>query len=476
MGENQLGSNRKSNTVDESNLKEKLAEKLKQLLGYSFKWNSYGFVADLDEIERDRDYMNRVRHAIKLDNPLPELRGLWKYDDLLEPVRYVMLHHGLLRVESSNALYRRFRGIMHAMWDEDPLSRDLNSRFESEGWEKKFPLTAKFTKAGEEYARKKEEEMGIKVYFNVGSEYEEVPYPPNYTITSIEFISECMLPPSPSEQFKETVRRAEAIRRVWTEWVEKRKELCEEMGIDETIFALRDVIEAELGLPIWSVEVRPGKLGAEVIVDPEYLNSWKADLRESSSEKVSNWDDLLFQVEFLKRQGLIRVYSSPIFLYGSITRIMLRDLGIKGEDIADKPEGKEAIRRLLSKPKELRVNLLNYFTDRKNLKDIEAVSPTLAKTLENLISYLEGKRGEGIENLVLHPIGYSDSPLMIWRIDPEDYVCEGDDAAELDVKTTCAVRLDFQDPGSPDIIKLIPSWLYQCLIAYKDVKRIMHGE
>ncbi|MBO3809985.1 MAG: hypothetical protein FGF50_10410 [Candidatus Brockarchaeota archaeon] len=463
------------NMINESNLRGKLAEKLEQMLGYPFKWDGYGFVAELDEVERDRAYMDRVRRAMELDNPLPELRELWKYDDLLKPVRYVMLRQGLLRVESSNAFYRRFRGIMHAMWDEDSSSRDLDRRIEGEEWEKRFPLTAKFTRAGRESARKKEEETGIEVYFSVGSGYEEVPYPSNYTITPIKFLSECMLPTSPSEQFEEAIKRAEAVRRVWAEWVEERRELCEEMRMDETIFAVRDIVEMELGLPIWSVEVRPGKLGAEVIVDPEYLNCWKQDMK-AYPEKVSDWDDMLFQVEFLKNQGLVRVYSSPIFLYGFISRIMLRDLGIQGDDVADKPEGKEAVRKLLSKPKGLRANLLNYFTDRKNLKDIEAVSPTLATVLDNLINYFERKRMEGIENVVLHPIGYSDSPLLIRRINYEDQVCEGDNAVELDVKTTCAVRLDFRDPGSPKVIKLIPSWLSQCLTVYREVKRIMLGE
>ena len=464
------------NMINESNLKEKLAEKLKRVFGYPFKWDGYGFVADLDEVKRDRAYVDRVRRAMKLDNPLLELRELWKHDDLLKPVCYVMLHRGLLRIESSNAFYRRFRGIMHAMWDEDPSGRDLGSRLKSEEWEKRFPLTTKFTRAGKEIARKKEEEMGIEVYFSVGSGYEEVPYPSNYAITPIKFVSECVLPSSPSEQFEEAIKRAGAVRRVWAEWVEERKKLCEEMGMDETIFAVRDIVEVELDLPIWSVEVRPGKLGAEVIVDPEYLDHWKTDLRKSSPEKVSSWDDVLFQVEFLKDQRLVRVYSSPLFLYGFISRMMLRDLGIQGEDVADKPEGKEAVRRLLSKPKKLKANLLNYFTDRRNLKDIAAVSPSLAETLEKLINYFERKRMDGFMNVALHPIGYSDSPLLIWRINHEDQVCEGDDALELDVKTTCTVRLEFRDPGSPEVVKLIPSWLSQCLTAYRDVKRIMIGD
>lgn len=419
--------------------------------------------------------MDRVRRAVKLDNPLPELRELWKHDDLLKPVCYIMLHQGLLRVESSNALYRRFKGIMHAVWDEDLSSRDLDRRIESEGWEKRFPLTAKFIRAGRELARKKKEETGIEVHFSIGSGHEEVPYPSNYTITPIEFVSECMLPSLPSEQFEEAIKRAEAVRRVWTEWVEERKKLCEEMGMDETIFAVRDIVEAELDLPIWSVEVRPGRLGAEVIVDPEYIDCWKEDMK-TYPEKVSSWDDVLFQVEFLKNQRLVRVYSPPIFLYGFISRIMSRDLGIREEDIADKPEGREAIRRLLNKPKELRINLLNYFTDRKNLKDIAVVSPSLAETLEKLINYLDRKRMEGVENVVLHPIEYSDSPLLIRRINPEDQVCEGDDAVELDVKTQCAIRLDFRDPGSQEVVKLIPSWLSQCLTVYREVKRIMLGE
>ncbi len=143
--------------------------------------------------------------------------------------------------------------------------------------------------------------------------------------------------------------------------------------------------------------------------------------------------------------------------------------------MTDKSEGKEVIRRPLSKPKELRMNLLNYFTDRRNLKDIGAVSPSLAETLERLINYFERKRMEGFVNVALHPIGYSDSPPLIWRMNPEDNVCEEDDAVELDVKTTCAVRLDFRDPGSPEVVKLVPSWLPQCLTEYKDVKRIMLG-
>ncbi|MBO3842104.1 MAG: hypothetical protein FGF48_06770 [Candidatus Brockarchaeota archaeon] len=90
--------------------------------------------------------------------------------------------------------------------------------------------------------------------------------------------------------------------------------------------------------------------------------------------------------------------------------------------------------------------------------------------------YSSGARAIGIAPDSKPPIASTPVSLIIWRIDPEGYVCEEDDAAELDVKTTCAVRLDFRDPGSPEVVKLVPSWLSQCLTVYKDVKRIMLGE
>lgn len=49
-----MGNSGKSNTTNEPNLKGKLTEKLKQMFGYPFKWDGYGFVAELDEVERDR--------------------------------------------------------------------------------------------------------------------------------------------------------------------------------------------------------------------------------------------------------------------------------------------------------------------------------------------------------------------------------------------------------------------------------------
>jgi RNAse (barnase) inhibitor barstar len=465
------------------NVEKVLAKKLAEIFGYPFRVEHNGewLIADLSEVERDRFYLDGVRHAMTLDDPLSELRRLWEYDDLLKPVEAIMFALDVNRGErhmlvmTPHALYRRFRGLIHAICDEiSPNMDNLWDILKDERLKRRFPITAKIINLGNELAEKKRKETGIEVHFTVDIKVsQEVPYPSNYTIPVMNF--EGTLPIS--EEFEEeVVGQVKPVKEVWAEWVNERKRLCQEMGMDEVILAVRDIIEAQFDLPVWSVEAKPGRLGSEVVVDPEYIDLWKSNLSKSDPEKASMLDDLLFQVEFLKTQGLVRVYSSPIFLYYFISRIILEELGIYGEVGLDEvPRGREIIRSLLRRPRELKANLLNYFTNPENLKDIGSISPLLAMRLENLITYLE-KRRDGVENTTLHPILYITNPKCIKRVNPEDFVCEGDDAIEFDTKTTCAVRLDFKDPKGSEVIKFIPSWLSQCLTAYKEIKRIMLRE
>jgi hypothetical protein len=486
---------------------EKLADEVARVIGYPFK-TKYGggglwILPGMDEVEMGRSYLERVRYAMSLDDPLRELRKLWKYKDLLKPIEHIQYSAYVyrkdlgerpfkcLRIETPHLLFdSRFRGIFSIIRDEEiELERKWDKGFSydkisNEELEKKAPVTAKVIETCIKLAEEIRRKTGDEIEFFMNREIvEERPWI-SYPITPIfRFESECF-PCQPSRIFDEAISRVKAIKQVWTEWVEARNRICQEIGIDERMLAARDIVEAEFYLPIWSVEARPGGKGGEVIVDPLYLFCWKSTCARKMSKPpfAEGNDDLIFQIEFDKARSVISVYSPPVLLNACIEQAISKDTNIPVNELFRRGFSTDALIDLFKRPEELKANLLDYFTDRKNLEEVARASPTLAKKLEGLIEFLESARGvrdEEIENIVLHNVLYL-RESGIYRLSPEESACRGSIGenlshvrVDLDEKAEFAVRMDFKDPGDTNVIKRFPMWLRRSLEDYLKIKRIL---
>jgi hypothetical protein len=102
----------------------------------------------------------------------------------------------------------------------------------------------------------------------------------------MNFTSVCVLPRSPEEILREVIKRVKILKSAWMKWLETRDRLCREIGLDDTIFAIRDVVEIEFELPPWSAKIMLGEKGPEIIVDPYFLGLWSSKLKELDRGRV----------------------------------------------------------------------------------------------------------------------------------------------------------------------------------------------
>jgi len=467
----------------ESEVLQRLGEELKHVLKMEFEYKDYAIRPKLAPNERDSLYRDRVAAILKSEEkPLPKLKKVWYEDDVsrfIESISFNMDRRedgkvGTMYVESELILYRRHRGISHMLWKKRDETYDYHSfpstspsfRLWTEKLEKEGEPSIRFLKAAADLAEKVADETRVdlalvKDILGIDD-----------TVLPMFFVASCDLPYSAEETANEIMRMVKAVKQVWMKWLETRDRLCEELGMSDEIFAVRDVIENAFNLPLWTVNVRPGKRGAEVFIDPGFLESRRKAPYELSPGLI--WNPLVpwLQVEFdeASPEKPVYVYSPPTGLGCFMEEIIIIDKGgEKSQSLEEIPGASEASYELLKRMKELNANPLEYLTDRKRLREIETISPLLARKMEELIRFLEESR-EKFGEVVLYPIDHADSPLSVWTINPEKYTCNKyvHTIATIDF----SLRLKFHRPKDYRIIKECPQWILQCLETYEQVGKI----
>ncbi|MEM2642392.1 MAG: hypothetical protein QXU42_07465 [Thermoproteota archaeon] len=477
-------------------LLQEFEESLKSTFGYSFKWDSrtYGLIPEI-EGKLDDLYKRGVRSALSFKDPLSELRKLWQHDDEISPIKGIYLnpnkgiedpdtgvtHWGLVIIESPHALLRRFKGATLTIVEELKKSgidwHELPGKINDEDFDEKAPITARFIKTGLNVAEEVKGITGINVCFSYGYSglfffrtYYSVPMPYFYVVFPYKDLSL-------EEVFKKIIEGAKAIKQSWAKWTEERREICEEMGMGDELFAARDILEVLLNLPSWTLDVKPTREGGEVVVDTCYVSEW---LHSQNSKSIGNLglkalEDHLVQIEFNKPQGVLSIFSPPVNLFPSVMRAIAKDADVedldkKSKRLYDKYYG--LIKEILKRPLELRAIVPDYFIDRENLPFIEKASPSLARLLNEVINILEEteKEDKNIMKATLHRILLVDDIHGLCKIEPE--VCDSDDEFTLRICMECSIRLDFRILNTSETIKHIPIWLERCLNTYRKLKSV----
>lgn len=502
-----------------------LCEELKRILGVEFKVEGETILPKLTRDEMDLVYRDKVKKVLepftllkiftdKSDyDPIPELRKIWYDEDSLRFLNYIMVSRnmrlkgseksGLIEISTEDLLYFRHRGL-HEMWQNKlhEYNDDSLNLWAQKMKEINDPI-GRFYVAAKEIAEKTTRETGVEIYVDAYGDRTMLEAPrESYSIRIMSFTSSCILPSSPEEIFNEVVKRVRILRSAWMEWLEIRDKLCRENGLDDTIFAIRDVAEIEFELPPWLVKVMLGEKGPKIIVDPYYLEIWSEKLKELDKKRVEEMkkavdsfklvaeypfklvmeylyaivmpDALWFQAEFdtVSQNKSIYVYSSPINLGKLVCHAILMEKGgWEGEFTRNTIEAYEAIGKLSRKLEELNANLIEYLISRENLKEIEVLSPLLAQRLEKLIACLEEFTKDSME-VTLHPVEvWTDPVTVVEKIDADRYTFK--ESLDLDLgQITCVVGFKFTDPGNPQVIRKCALGFAKCLGIYNRIKEI----
>jgi len=466
----------------ESEVLQRLSEELKHVLKMEFEYKDYAIRPKLASNERDFLYRDRVAAILKSEEkPLPELKKAWYEDEVSRCIKSIFFNMdrredgkvGTIYVESELILYRRHRGISHMLWKKRDETYDYHSFLSTSPsfrlWTEKLKSepSIRFLKAAADLAGKvaDETEVDLALVKDILGV--------NDAVLPMFFVASCDLPYSAEETVNEVMRMVEAVKQVWMKWLETRDRLCEELGMSDEIFAVRDAIENAFNLPLWSVNVRPGKRGAEVFLDPSFLESRRKAPYELSPGLIWNPPAPWFQVEFdeASPEKPVYVYSPPTDLGCFMEEIIIIDKGGgKKQSLEEVPGASEARNELLKRMKERNAKPLEYLTDRKRLREIETISPLLARKMEELIRFLEESR-EKLGEVVLYPIDYADSPLSVWTINPEKYTCN--EYVYIIATIGFSLRLKFhRSKDDYRIIKECPQWILQCLKTCDQVSKI----
>lgn len=501
----------------------KLCEELKHILGVEFKVERETIMPALTPDQMDLFYRNKVKKVLKPfmlpevftdksdSDPLPELRKIWREEDASRFLEHIMIspntrlgdseEWGVIEISTEDLLYFRHRGL-HEMWQDKVDKYDSNSL---SSWMRKMKETTdpigRFHVAAKELAEKTTRETGVEICLDIYGDRQVLEAPgESYSIRIMNFTSVCVLPHSSKEILQEVIKRVKILKSAWMEWLETRDKLCREIGLDDTIFAIRDVVEIGFELPPWSVKVMLGENGPEIIVDPCFLEIWSGKLKELDKERVEKIkksgdlklvaeypfnltmeylyaltmpDALWFQAEFntFSPDKPIYVYSSPINLGKLVCNAILKEKGsVEGEFTRNALDAYEAMSKLSRRLEELDANPIEYLTNRENLKEIEVFSPSLARRLEKLIACLEELAKDSME-VTLHPVETWTDPIKVEKIDPDKYTFK--EFLDLDLgRITCLVGFRFIDPGSLQVIRKCALGFAECLGIHRRINEI----
>jgi hypothetical protein len=505
-----------------------LCKELKLILGVEFKVEGETIIPALTSDEKDLIYRDRVKKVLKpftllnlfTDDsdydPLPELRKIWREEDASRFLGYIMIspdtrlggseEWGVIEISTEDLLYFRHRGL-HEMW-QDKLMRDKVDEYDGNSlgsWLQKMRETnnpiGRFHVAAEELAKETTRETGVEVFLDIYGDRTILEAPgESYSMRIMNFTSVCVLPRSPEEILREVIKRVKILKSAWTKWLETRDRLCREIGLDDTIFAIRDVVEIEFEFPPWSAKIMLGEKGPEIIVDPYFLGLWSEKLKELDKERVEKIrksgdlklvaeypfsltmeyfyslvmpDALWFQAEFDKfsQNKPIYIYSSPINLGKLVCNAILEEKGsVEGEFTRNALDAYEAISKLSRRLEELNANPIEYLTSRENFKEIQVFSPFLAQRLEKLVACLEEFTKDSMQ-VMLHPVDIWTDPIRVEKIDPDKYTFK--EFLDLDLgRITCVVGFKFTDPGYSKIIRKCALGFAKCLGIHRRINEI----
>jgi hypothetical protein len=469
--------------------KESLERGLNSVLGYPFEWKKKEGCELVPQLKDELNdlYMRKVRSLIGSEIALNELRKLWRYDYSIIPVKRIRLEPnaemkdlvtgqwvgGLVIIESPHALLHRFKGVTSAIREE--LNRlnvdwfDLREKIDSEGFDEKASTTSRFVRAGLMVAEEGRSETGVDIRFSFGSReiilFQD--YMPDLYFYIVFPYKDLPL----RKLYNRIILGVKVMKRTWNRWVKERLRICREIGMSEELFALRDILEVLLDLPIWAVDAEPGD-GGRIAVDTYYVNGW---LRTTGKSKSGlDWHvlkDRLVQVE-LGKHGVVSFFSPPVDLFPSVQRAIARDAGISVEDLK---EGPESLReryykltyRILKEPMELKAIIPSYFLNKENLTWAGEFSPSFAELLKEVIKCLEEVRNSELIEVSLQEAHFVEL-YEVWKAEPR--ICKSINDLEHCMK--CSIRLDFKSPSLPETIKRVPIWLEKCIDAYRRLKSI----
>lgn len=365
---------------------EKIRQIIENMTNVKYEADEYGI--HLNEKSLDEAYREKVSNVLHREEGQDTLKKLWQSDELsrsLHDIRYFphpidvdskfIIETFLLK--SEDLLSQRYRGIYDLVMYEGFLGKehsasiDIEKIIEDKDFASKYPLTHLLLKNVLEIATRIGNKHSLKMDIVAGEIREIIKHHDarGFYLTVPYYVKS-----DDEDKIQGIVKRALMIREFWGEWVKVREEMANDLGLDDRAFVIRDLMEGELDLPIWTIMVQPISIGWSLVVDLKYAERHQ----ELSGEQ---WFDIcggFIRAEFQKAdEARFRIYSAPIYF------------GLLLGEMMERIHAGSSFKEILNMLNMRKINPIAYLLDRSHMDEIARFPPALANILDSLIDLIE---------------------------------------------------------------------------------------
>ncbi|MEM2939308.1 MAG: hypothetical protein QXU95_03420 [Candidatus Bathyarchaeia archaeon] len=341
-------------------------------------------------------YSEKVRKVLSRNEEPSVLKELWRSDELSRPLFSVLwitdpkfdasrrrIAVETFKIISEDLLGQRYRGLRRLAWVERFLAEDIylddemQIRYErgrigllDKDFAAKYPVTHLLLSRLSDIVKKIRSKYGVKIGITTrellnreGVKYRD---PKEFCATiTYDVLSHG------EDRVKGISERILAIKEFWGEWMKVREEIAHHFGIDDDAFIIRDLLEEALGLPRWSVIVKPANGGWDLMIDVNYAIMNRKGTGEDYWLKISRF--VRAEMRKAGAKNFLRIYSLSI------------PIGLLLEEIV----GNASLEKVIEAPKAKRMNIIDYLFNRSNLEEIARNSELLADVLASLIDLIQ---------------------------------------------------------------------------------------
>lgn len=409
---------------------------------------------ELDEDILYNKYQEKVAKVLFRKADIITLKELWQFDDLSR--FFIYIYHNPNRVfevsgerffeafdiVGENLLDQRFRGIYHLARNEGFIEsyqegyflsyKEIKEMVKDERFASKYPLTHLLFKKIFEIMTNIKEKYQTELNYFLGeviktSEYGE------YNVERFYPTVSCYGKPYDEDMVEDIIKKIMAMKEFWEKWIKVREEIVHSFGIEDEAFMIRDLLEGILGLPLWTIMVKPATDGWDLVMDIKYADVRREKLKLS----LKQWYDIfkLIKAEFRRTNGkpIFRIYSPPIPLGMLLGRVI-------GPNVIKK------ITEILYAEKK---DIISYLFDRSNLDELTKLFPLLANISNSIINLLDSIKLNDQKVSLVHVdcVWYTDSDIEPFYVEfpsSGDYhyqfYCENDNWECIEVSLTTNIE------------------------------------